>query len=64
METYLNVYLKTPGLPKADVKKAMLAQRNARKSPGGRLQLDQLNRGELPCKEVSSTYNSQPSIRA
>ena len=37
MENYLDVYLKTPGLPKEDMAKALLARGNARKLSGERL---------------------------
>lgn len=37
VERYLEVYLKTPNLPKASVAKALLARANARKAFGDRL---------------------------
>ena len=55
VEAYLDICLKTPGLPEEDVKKALLARSNARKLDGGQLQLDppiRQIRNELPCKEV------------
>ena len=37
MENYLEVYLRTPGLEKKDVARALLARGNARKMAGERL---------------------------
>ncbi len=37
VENYMDVYLRTPGLPKEDIAKALLARGNARKVSGERL---------------------------
>lgn len=46
VENYLEVYLKTPGLPKADIARALLARGNARKS-GGEALLAKAQQGML-----------------
>ena len=60
VKTYLDISLKTPGLPKEDVKRALLAQYNAQELAEGRLQPDPSTvsgqvQSQPPCKEVSST---------
>jgi hypothetical protein len=45
VERYLDVYLKTPNLPRTKVAKALLARANARKACGDRL-LAQAHQGE------------------
>jgi len=56
VKTYLDVCLKTPGLPKEDVKKVLLAQHNFRELAKGRLQnASGQVRSQLPREEVSST---------
>jgi hypothetical protein len=37
VENYLEVYMKTPNLPKKDMARALLARGNARKAAGDRL---------------------------
>jgi hypothetical protein len=58
VEIYLDVCLKTPGLPKEDVKKALLVRRLA----GERLQCHpsdgQVRPSELPIREVDSTRHN------
>jgi hypothetical protein len=44
VENYLEVYLKTPGLAKEDISKALLARGNARKEGGEKL-LDKAREG-------------------
>lgn len=44
VENYLEVYLKTPGLGKEDISKALLARGNARKEGGEKL-LDKAREG-------------------
>lgn len=46
VESYLEVYLRTPDLPKANVVKALSARANARKAAGERL-LARAQQGEL-----------------
>jgi len=56
VRTYLDVCLKTPGLPEEDMNKALLAQHNVRELGKGRLQPDPSNAsGQPSCKDVSST---------
>ena len=49
VENYLEVYMKTPNLPKKDMAKALLARGNARKAAGDRL-LVKANLGA--CREI------------
>lgn len=46
VENYIDVYLRTPGLPKQDMAKALIARGNARKLAGERL-LAKAQQGEL-----------------
>lgn len=38
VESYLEVYLKRPNLPKTDIARALMARGNARKAAGDKLQ--------------------------
>lgn len=64
VERYLDVYLKTPNLPKPSIAKALLARANARKACGDRL-LTQAHQGHtttyLHNKAHSIHFNRFPS---
>ena len=62
VENYLEVYLRTPGLPKEDVAKALLARGNARKLAGERL-LAKAQQGEL-CVATRSAVDQSHANRA
>lgn len=47
VENYLEVYLKTPNLPKGDIARALLARGNARKA-GGDMLLAKAHQGHTP----------------
>jgi hypothetical protein len=54
VENYLEVYLKTPGLSKSDVARALLARGNARKLGGEKL-LAKAEQGNNRCSPLPST---------